>query len=111
MKLVNRPGYGAMALQNTDTNRMVRRIRQSLKHTALVITLWIFIIVGKELTTGEKVIKRLMHVRQIAMFAALFFTVDVILAIHWHEMSQTLVQAGLYSITTIMFSSLPGMEG
>ena len=78
----------------------------ALDHTVFLVSLWTAAVVSRQLIAGRKLMV-LGHARRVAMFAAAYFFIDVAVALRWPDMTENLVQAGLFHIATVMFSCLP----
>eukprot|EP00873_Tetraselmis_striata_P033909 jgi/Tetstr1/454173/TSEL_041092.t1 len=80
--------------------------RAALDHTVFLVTLWAAAVASKQLIlTGTCTIFR--HALKVLLFAASYFVIDLVVALQWPDMTENLVQAGLFHIATVMFSCLP----
>ena len=109
-----RTGIAAIFIDDKDKeaprDAPLRRISNAaagaLDHAVFLVMLWTAAVVARQLIRGGEV-HVLKHAPKVAMFATAYFIIDVAVALYWPEMTENLVQAGMFHIATVMFACLP----
>lgn len=111
-----RTGLAAIFMDDRDTEsrepreppgrRLAAAAADALDHSVFLVMLWAAAVVARQVIRGGEV-NVLRHAPKVAMFAVAYFTIDVAVALYWPEMTENLVQAGMFHIATVMFSCLP----
>ena len=86
--------------------RLGLAVAEALKHASMLFVIWLIVLVGKYAMEGKDPSKVLNRTGRLLMFMAVFVLIDVVILTYWPKMSQNFVQAGLYYISTILFSCL-----
>lgn len=73
-------------------------------HSVFLVFLWICLVVIRGTLKGNTIKA---HWIKVLPFAAMYFVVDLIVGTFWPLMVDTLLQAGLFHIASMMFSTLP----
>lgn len=84
----------------------VHAASSALNNTFFLVMLWTAAVVARQVIRGGEV-HVLKHAPKVAMFAAAYFLIDVSVALYWPDMTENLVQAGMFHIATVMFACLP----
>lgn len=109
-----RPGTAAIFMDDGKEDgkggsllaRLCAASAAALDHSVFLVALWTAAVVARQAIRGGEV-RVLKHAPKVAMFSVAYFVVDVAVALYWPDMTENLVQAGMFHIATVMFACLP----
>lgn len=79
---------------------------RAASHTALLLLLWAAVVCAKVWILGASSARALRAPTVVAL-AALYFATEVAVSLAWPDITEHLVQAGVFHIATVMFSNWP----